>query len=150
MKHQGHIYIQKGRFTISTDPSLLDIDLIYKFLSEDSYWARGMTHEEVSDTAEGSLCFGIYTESGHQVGFASVETDYSSFVYLTDIFILEKYRGQGLSQWLIEVIMAHPSLQDIDSWMLVTNDAQGLYEKFGFKAISGSPGLMERLNPKLF
>lgn len=150
MNKGKHIHIQKNGFTISTDPSLLDIDLVHKFLSEDSYWAAGMTHEEVSDTAEGSLCFGVYTEDGRQVGFASVETDFASFAYLTNIFIMEEFRGQGLSQWLIETIIAHPDLQDLESWMLVTDDAQGLYEKFGFKPIPGSPGHMERLNPKFF
>lgn len=148
MFNDDYIQVQKGGYTISTDPSLLDIELIHKFLSEDSYWAEGATHEEVSDTTEGSLCFGIYLEDGQQVGFASVETDYSSFAYLTDIFILEEFRGRGLSQWLIETIMAHPQLQDMESWMLVTDDAQKLYEKFGFKPVVGSPGYMERLNPK--
>ena len=147
MKQSEFIIISKDGFTISTDPTLLDIELIHSFLSEESYWGEDTTMDEVGETAEGSLCFGIYVEK-RQIGFATVETDYASFAYLTDIFILEEFRGQGLSQWLIETIMAHPDLQDIESWMLVTDDAQTLYEKFGFKPISGSPGHMERLNPK--
>ncbi len=134
---------EKGGFTISTDPSKLDKSLIHRFLSEDSYWAEGTTVNEVGDTMDGSLCFGVY-RGELQVGFASVETDYASYAYLTDIFIVEEYRGQGLSQWLIETILSHPDLQDLDSWMLITEDAQGLYEKFGFRAIPGSPGHMER------
>ncbi len=147
MEEASQIRIQKGDFVLSSDPALLDIELIYKFLSEDAYWAEGMAFSELKETIENSLCFGLYAKGGRQIGFASVETDFSSFVYLTDIFILEEFRGQGLSQWLIETIIAHPKLQDIESWMLVTDAAQGLYEKFGFKSIPGSPKLMERLNP---
>ena len=137
------ILSEKDGFTISTDPSKLDREMIHRFLSEDSYWAEGMTEGEVGDTMDGSLCYGVYRDE-LQVGFASVETDYASYAYLTDIFIVEEYRGQGLSQWLMETILSHPDLQELDTWMLITEDAQGLYEKFGFKAIEGSPGHMER------
>ncbi len=149
MQHNEHIHIEKDGFVISTDPTKFDKKLIHKFLSEDSYWAEGTTSEEVGDTVDDSLCFGIY-QNGEQVGFAAVETDFASFAYLTDIFILEEFRGQGLSQWLIETAIAHPDLQDLESWMLVTDDAGTLYEKFGFKPVAGSPGHMERLNPKFF
>lgn len=149
MKHGEHIHLEKDGFVISTDPERLNLDLIQKFLSEDSYWAEGTTHDDVCETLENSLCFGVY-RGAEQVGFAVVETDFSSFAYLTDIFIMEEFRGQGLSQWLIETAIAHPDLQDLESWMLVTDNAQGLYEKFGFRAIPGSPGHMERLNPKFF
>ncbi|MCB0518171.1 MAG: GNAT family N-acetyltransferase [Lewinellaceae bacterium] len=138
-KHAGYF--------ISTDPGKLDRDLIHRFLSKDSYWAEGTTIKEVGDTMEGSLCYGVYFGE-QQIGFASVETDYSSYAYLTDIFIVETFRGQGLSQWLIETILAHPDLQELDSWMLITEDAHTLYEKFGFKAVPGSPGLMERLKSR--
>lgn len=149
MKQDEHYLIEKNGFTISTDPALLDIDLIHKFLSKESYWAGAATLAEVGETVEDSLCFGVYFEK-KQIGFASVETDFASFAYLTDIFILGSFRGQGLSQWLIEAIIAHPDLQDLESWMLVTDGAQGLYEKFGFKPVPGNPGHMERLNPKFF
>lgn len=149
MKQAAHILVEKDGFTITTDPVRLDKKLIHKFLSEDSYWAEGTTREEVSDTVDDSLCFGIF-RGEEQVGFAAVETDFASFAYLTDIFILEEFRGLGLSQWLIETAIAHPDLQDLESWMLVTDDAESLYEKFGFKPVAGSPGHMERLNPKFF
>lgn len=149
MIQDGHIHVSKDGYIISTDPNRLDIDLIQQFLSERSYWAEGTTREEVGETIKDSLCFGIYKDE-QQIGFATVETDYASFAYLTDIFIMEAYRRQGLSQWLIETIISHPDLQDLESWMLVTDDAQSLYEKFGFKPVEGSPGHMERLNPKFF
>lgn len=136
-------------FVISTDPSMLDIELIHRFLSERSYWAQGASLKEVKESIESSLCFGIYCPD-KQVGFASVTTDFTSFAYLTDIFIIEEFRGRGLSQWLIETIISHPHMQDLDRWMLVTDDAQALYEKFGFKAVPGSPGHMEMLNPKFY
>jgi GNAT superfamily N-acetyltransferase len=122
---------QKGEFLISTDPSLLSIDTIYYFLSNDSYWAKGVPREVVEKSIANSLCFGLY-HSNKQIGFARLVTDKATFAYLADVFILEEYRGKGLSRWLVETIQAHPELQGLRRWMLGTRDAHGLYEKMGW------------------
>lgn len=130
-------------YQISTDPVRFDIPLIHHYLSKESYWGGEATLEEVDELTQHSLCYGVYL-GDQQIGFASVETDYESFAYLSDIFILQEHRGLGLSIWLVETVLANPDLRDMESWMLLTDDAQGLYERFGFVAVPGSPGQMER------
>ncbi len=121
---------KKDDFLISTDPRKLQIEVIHKFLSN-SYWAKGVAFETVKKSVENSFCFGIYKEN-NQIGFARVITDFTTFAYLADVFILEEFRGLGLSKWLLQVIIEYPELQNIRSWMLKTEDAHGLYKKFGF------------------
>jgi GNAT superfamily N-acetyltransferase len=120
---------QRGLFRISTDKSLLDVPLIFHWLSTMSYWAQGRSKEMVQRSIENSLCFGVY-ESQRQVGFARVVTDFATFAWLCDVFILEDYRGQGLGKWLIGTISAHPQLQE-GLFVLATRDAHGLYQRFG-------------------
>ena len=74
-------------------------------------------------------------KSNKQIGFARLVTDKATFAYLADVFILEEHRGKGLSKWLIEVIQSHPELQGLRRWMLMTRDAQGLYEQFGWTVL---------------
>jgi GNAT superfamily N-acetyltransferase len=120
-------------FLISDDPAKLDIAVIHGYLSNDSYWATGRPLEVMQRAIAGSLNFGVYdTSSKAQIGFARVITDYATFGYLADVFILHHYRGQGLSKWLMACILAHPRLQGI-GLMLQTADAQGLYQQFGFE-----------------
>ena len=120
----------RGPYAISTDPERLDRALIRDFLAG-SYWAKGIPREVVDRSIAGALCFGVY-EGSSQVGFARVITDRATFAYLADVFVLESHRGRGLAAWLMEVIRAHPDLQDLRRWILMTRDAHGLYEKFGF------------------
>lgn len=122
---------QRGAFRISADPALLQIDVIHQYLSEDSYWAQGVPRSIVETSIANSLCFGVYHEN-KQVGFARVITDRATFGYLADVFILPDFRKQGLSKWLMEVILAHPELQTLRRLALLTQDAQGLYTQFGF------------------
>ena len=117
---------------ISTDKSLLQIDVIHSYLSGESYWAEHIPRDLVEKSVENSLCFGIYEENGQQVGFARVITDFATFAYLADVFVLQNRRGLGLSKWMMEVILSHPGLQQIRRMMLMTLDAQGLYSQFGF------------------
>jgi len=121
----------KDGFTVSTDPSRLDLDVIHAYLTR-SYWAAGIPREVVERSLRQSLCFGVY-EGARQVGFARVVTDLATFAYLADVFVLEEHRGRGLSKWLMEAILGHPDLQDVRRWHLVTRDAQGLYARFGFE-----------------
>lgn len=129
-------------FFISTDRAKLNVPLIHSYLSNESYWGKGRTVETVQRSIDNSLCFGIY--DGHeQVGFARVITDHSTFAYLADVFILEKYRGMGLSKMLMKEIVSHPGLQGLRRWMLATKDAHTLYEKFGFMPIKNTDRWME-------
>ena len=133
---------RRGEYLISTDKSRLDLTLIHNFLTT-SYWAAGIPLEVVRRSIEHSLSFGLYKED-QQIGYARVITDYATFAYLGDVFILEPFRGQGLSKWLMEVIVTHPELQGFRRWILLTKDAHGLYKKVGFTEVKTPERYMER------
>lgn len=139
---------QKGEYLISTDKLRLDLEVIYDFLSHKSYWAQGRSLEVIKRGIENSLNFGIYQE-GKQVGFARVVTDYATFAWLADVFVLEEHRGQGLGKWLIEVMLSHPRLQGFRRWALATKDAHELYRNFGFDELNRPERWMERPDPKM-
>ena len=124
----------KDKFYISTEKEKMDIDLIHSFLTR-SYWAEGISKEIVRRSIEGALCFGVF-ENEKQIGFARMITDRATFAYLADVFIIDEYRGLGLSKWLMEVIMSHPDLQGLRRLMLATRDAHELYKKFGFTPLN--------------
>ncbi|HEY5731815.1 MAG TPA: GNAT family N-acetyltransferase [Anaerolineales bacterium] len=125
-----NIEVKKDNFTISTDPSLLDIDSITEMLTR-AYWAQGRTRDMIARSAQHSLVFGLYHD-GKQIGLARVISDYTTFAWLCDVFIHEDYRGHGLGKWLMETVHAHPDLQGLRRWMLATRDAHGLYGQFGW------------------
>ena len=127
------IETHRDQFTISTDPARLDIDAIYDFLQR-AYWANTRPRERTERAIRNSLVFGVY-ESEKQIGMARVVSDYSIFAYLCDVFIHEDYRSHGLGKWLIQTIMEHPDLKEMRRWVLVTNDAHGLYKQYGFTSI---------------
>lgn len=129
---------------ISTDKSLIDVNVVYDFLSNQSYWAKGRTMETIQRSIDNSLCFGVYVD-GQQVGFARVVTDYSVFAWIMDVFIDPKFRGLGLGKKLIHTIKTHADLQTLYRWGLTTTDAHGLYEQFGFKPFSMPYKMMEIL-----
>lgn len=139
---------QKGEFEISTDRQRLDREMIHDFLSRESYWAQGRSLEVVNRGIENSLNFGIY-RGPQQIGFARVVTDYATFAWLADVFVLEEYRGQDLGKWLIEVIVAHPRLQGFRRWALATKDAHDLYRNFGFNELMRPERWMERPDPNM-
>ena len=136
-------------FEISTDKSKLDIDMIHKFLIEDSYWAQTRTFEQTRTAIENSICFGIYLND-RQVGFARVVSDRATFAYLGDVFILDEFRGRGLSKRLMETIVSHPELQGLRRWLLATKDAHGLYEQFEFAPLRLPERWMERTAPDAY
>ncbi|HVG28475.1 MAG TPA: GNAT family N-acetyltransferase [Pyrinomonadaceae bacterium] len=139
----------RGDYAISCDPARLDLDLVYDFLSGESYWAQGRSRERVERSVANSLPFGLYRD-GAQVGFARVVTDYATFAWLADVFVLDSERGRGLGLWLVETITSHPELQGVRRWLLATRDAQELYRRFGFRDLSGSSlGWMERFDPEI-
>jgi N-acetylglutamate synthase-like GNAT family acetyltransferase len=138
----------KDEYTISTDKSKLDIPVIHEFLSH-TYWAKGIPVAVVQKCIEGSLCFGIF-QGEKQVGFARVVTDKATFAYLADVFIIEAYRGKGLSKWLMEIIVGHPDLQGLRRFLLATRDAHGLYRQFGFTTLESAENLMHVHNPDVY
>jgi len=121
-------------YSISTAPERLDLDVIHAFISS-SYWAPGRSRERIERSIAHSLPFGLYhspAEQRAQVGFARVVTDYSTFAYLADVFVLEAHRGRGLGVWLVETVLGVPELEGL-RWMLGTRDAHELYRKFEFQ-----------------
>ena len=133
-------FLKKG-FKISTDKSLLDMDMIFHYLSDESYWAKGISLDRVKTSIENSMCFGIYKDD-KQVGFARMITDKATFGYLCDVFVLNDYRRLGLSKWLVQTIVAHPELQGMRRWLLATADAHGLYKQFGFLPLTSPENWM--------
>ena len=139
----------KDGFSISTEKRRLQIDVIDRFLAEESYWAAGRTPEQTRTAIENSICFGIYFE-GQQVGFARVVSDRATFAYIGDVFIIEEFRGKGLANWLLQAIIDHPDLQGLRRWVLATRDAHSLYEKFGFQPLRFPDRWMERAAPDAY
>ena len=137
-----NIEINFGKFLISTDKKKLDIEAIHEFLSTKAYWSLNIPKEKVQIAVQNSLCFGVYDE-GVQIGFARIISDFSTIAYLGDVYILEAYRGHGLSKRLMEVIMDHPNLQGLRRWILLTGDAHGLYRQFGWTDLADSTKWME-------
>lgn len=138
----------QGEFTISTDRERLNIETIHRFLSHDSYWAPGRSVETVQRSVDNSFPFGLYHDN-QQIGFARVVTDFATFAWVADVFVLPDYRGQGLSKWLMEVILAHPELQGFRRWVLATKDAHTLYKRFGFIPLHKPERWMERPDPNM-
>jgi len=144
---EGGIW-RRNDYEISTDRARLDLDLIHDFLSRHSYWAAGRARDVVARSIENSLPFGIY-QGSDLVGFARIVTDYATFAWIADVFILPAHRGHGLSKWLMEVIISHPQLQGFRRWVLATKDAHGLYERFGFIPLHRPERWMERPDPNM-
>lgn len=139
---------QRGEYTISTDNKRLDIRSIHDFISNQSYWAQGRAIETVQRALGHSLNFGLY-KNKQQIAFARVVTDYATFAWVADVFVLSEHRGQGLSKWLMEVILSHPELQGFRRWVLATKDAHGLYARFGFIPLYRPELWMERPDPNM-
>jgi GNAT superfamily N-acetyltransferase len=136
-------------YEISFDPSRLNRDVIFRYLSEDSYWCPGIPRSVVETSIEHSLCFGVY-HGETQVGFARIITDRATFALIADVFVLEAHRGKGLSKWLMHEVMQHPDLQRLRRLLLLTSDAHSLYQQFGFVEIGNAWRFMEILRPDAY
>jgi len=135
---------QRNGFMISTDKAKLDIAAIHEFLSQRSYWAEGRPLDVLEDAIANSLCFGVY-DGGRQAGFARVVTDFATFAWLCDVFVLEDYRARGLGKWLIETISTHPALANLRLFVLATRDTHELYRRYGgFEALPSPEFWMRR------
>ena len=137
-----------GRLHDLDRPIEADPEAIHEFLA-DSYWAKGIPREVVDRSIEGSLCFGVF-DGERQVGFARMITDFATFAYLADVFVLESHRGRGLAAWLMDCILAHPELQGLRRWMLLTRDAHPLYRRSGFRDLAHPERVMEMTFPGIY
>lgn len=140
--------LQRGEYSISTDPARLDLAAIHAYLTR-SYWSAGVTLAIVAKAVVNSLCFGLYHRAD-QVGFARVITDRSSFAYLADVYVLEAHRGRGLSKWLMATVQAHDDLQGLRRFMLATRDAHGLYRQYGFEVLAEPSRIMEIFHSDIY
>jgi len=136
---------RRDTFTISTDPSRLDMNAVHDFLAR-SYWAKTRPREYTDAAFANSLVFGLY-EGSRQVGMARVVTDFIIVAYLCDVFIHEDFRGYGLGKWLMQTMLEHPDLLHVRRWLLATDDAHGLYQQFGFEPLTDVEKWMQRLRP---
>jgi GNAT superfamily N-acetyltransferase len=137
--------VERGGYTISTDPARLDLEAIHAYLAR-SYWSPGIPRAIVERGVENSLCFGLF-HGREQAGFARVITDGASFAYLCDVYVLEEHRGRALGRWLVEVVLGHPSLHGLRRFVLVTRDAHRLYERYGFRPLKTPERYMEIHRP---
>lgn len=136
-------------YLITTDKTKMDIVAIHDYLSKYAYWSKNIPIEKVRTSMENSLNFGLF-HNNHQIGFARVISDFSTIAYLGDVYILDKYQGQGLSKKLMETIMSHPRLQGLRRWILLTSTAHGLYEKYSFTQLKRPEVYMELYNPDVY
>ena len=139
---------RRGDLLVSTDRARLDVDLVHRELAR-TYWASGIPRDVVARSIAGSIAFGLY-DAGSQVGFARVVTDLATYAYLADVLILESYRRRGLADWLVESILAHPQLQGLRRFALITRDAGPLYERHGFTAPASPSGYMEIVDREVY
>ena len=128
------VNIAYNGYQITTDKDLMDVEAIHKWLSEESYWLKDVTFETVKTAFDNSFCFGILSD-GKQVGYGRLITDYGTFAYLADVYVLDEHRGKGLSKKLIEVMLNLDWVPNLRNIMLATKDAHELYNQFGFQAI---------------
>ena len=138
------IEVKKDNFTISTDPSRLDVDTVVDMLTR-AYWAKGRPRERTERALSNSLVFGLY-DGAEQIGIARIVSDYAVFAYLCDVFIHEDYRARGLGKWLMETIKSHPDLQGLRRFLLATHDAHELYKQYGWMPLENPHNWMEILH----
>jgi GNAT superfamily N-acetyltransferase len=141
--------LQHNGYLVSDDTKRLDLDAIHAFLTT-SYWAQGIPHETVARSVKNSLCLGAYTEADEQVGLARVISDYATFAWLADVYILDAHRGRGLSKILVRAAVSHPKLQGLRRFQLATLDAHGLYAQFGFTPLANPMRYMEKADPEIY
>ncbi|MET6990541.1 GNAT family N-acetyltransferase [Sediminicola arcticus] len=131
---------------VSTNKEQLDITKIHRYISEDSYWGMKRSLEDVQKTIDNSFCFGLYSETNEQLGFARVVTDFVVFAYVMDVLIFKDSQGKGLGYKLISHVMNSDALIEIKTFALKTKDAHSLYERFGFEKIGNSTLWMTKDN----
>ncbi|CAM3458208.1 N-acetyltransferase [Rouxiella silvae] len=139
---------QHGDYALTSDKSTLDRPFIHAFLTR-STWAKGIKSEVVNTAIDHSLCFGLY-HLGKQIGFARLVTDFATFGYLCDVFVIEEYQGKGLARWMMSACLEHPTLIQLRRIMLVTSTAAGLYEKVGYSAVNAENFVWQINRPDIY
>ena len=137
-------------YLISDDPARLDLDTIHGYLSRESYWAAHIPREIVARSVANSLCLGAYAPTGGQVGLTRVISDFATYAWLCDVFVLPAHRGHGLGKALMQAVVTHPQLQGLRRFALATRDAHGLYAQYGFTPLADPTRHMERRNPNIY
>jgi GNAT superfamily N-acetyltransferase len=152
---------RRDEYLISDDRARVDLDAVHGFLTT-CYWAEGISRELVQRSVEHALAFSLWFEPAasaasdfappraRQAGFARVVSDYATFAYLGDVFVLEEFRGRGLSKWMMQIVVEHPRLQGLRRWSLLTRDAHRLYEGIGFRPLAAPDRWMERWDPEVY
>ncbi len=138
-----------GSYLISDDSARLDAGVIHGYLTR-SYWSENIPLETVQRALANSLCIGAYAETGAQVGLVRIISDFATYAYLCDVFVLEEHRRHGLSKAMLRHAQAHPKLQGLRSWALRTRDAHGLYAQFGFKPVEQPESYMALRFPDVY
>jgi GNAT superfamily N-acetyltransferase len=134
-------------YEISTDRARIDLDRVHRFLSTEAYWCPGVTRDVVERSIASSICFGVYTPDGQQVGFARAVTDKATFAWIADVYIEQEHRGDGLGKRLVEAVLGHPELRGLRRWFLATADAHELYRRYGFAELRDPGRFMSRRDP---
>jgi ribosomal protein S18 acetylase RimI-like enzyme len=145
------IYLSRtvDSYTVSDDPARLDLQAMHAYLQR-AYWSEQIPYEVLERAVRGSLCIGAYAPTGAQVGLARFISDYATFCYVCDVYVLEEHRGRGLSKAMMAMATEHPKLQGLRRWVLVTQDAHGLYRQFGFTQVALIERYMERVVPDIY
>lgn len=138
-----------GEFFVTTERERISVDTVYRFLTSEAYWSKGIPRATVERSLDNSLCFSLF-RGGDQIGFARVISDHATIAYLGDVFVLAEYRGRGLSKWLMKCVMSHPELQGLRRWILLTGDAHGLYAQSGFTSLTEPELWMQRHDPAVY
>lgn len=135
-------------YQISTDRDRLDLALIHDFLRS-SYWAQDIPRDLVERSIQNALCFGVYLNE-RQVGFARVISDFATFAYVADVFVVPEHRSHGIAKRLMGAIVEHRDLQGLRRFLLATRDAHGLYAQFGFEPLAHPEHFMTVHKPDLY
>ncbi|HNV83197.1 MAG TPA: GNAT family N-acetyltransferase [Arenimonas sp.] len=141
--------METAEIRISTNRADVNLDVVHAFLSQDAYWSKNIPFELVRKAIENSYCFSAFVED-RQVGFARVISDGATFAYLCDVFTLPEFRGCGIGKKLMQTVQAHPELQGLRRWMLMTADAHKLYESYGFSVLAKPDRAMEISKPDIY
>lgn len=142
--------ISRDGYVVSADRARLDLALVHRWLSVETYWAEGIPYETFLKSAAYSIPFGLYGADGAQLGFARVTTDRATYGYLQDVFVAPEQRGRGLGKRLLDGVFAHPDLQGFRRWVLFTRDAHELYGRYGFTPLAHPERVMERTVPDVY
>lgn len=138
-----------NKYRITTNQNDMNFDVIHQYIGQ-SYWAKAIPAATMKKAMRHSLCFAVLSEAGQQVAFARIISDYATFAYLADVFVVDSHQGKGISKWMMETIVAHPELQGLRRTLLATADAHGLYQQFGFTPLAKPENFMEDWQPNVY